>query len=720
MTTARAATYAAPNRRDSLPALQGDSPSIAAHRIHNPDALIATYSAGSWPLSALDAADRPSRTIHFKGWPEGFQTFARQVAYTLINHGNPESLVDQPNSSAVSWPSAGSIYNILHRLQVQINWLVNEWSAVHEATPVHLPADLDSQHLEDLKGWIETRYTEPRQQAARLTDIVHVWHLNPWLPEECHWPEPRWRKHVWHPKRRKEENKSIPVSEQTFQPLLEWAIGFVSHFSSDILGAHDHFLNRIAKTDLVEPFKAAASLLDNYSKAVKSLPPKPLAMGHQVGEGAAWRTMEYRHGVPAASFSNACRRRRKTSLKVGADLADNALEYQLGGQFQGRPWIPFIGVYDVAFTAGRRTENDGGPLMGHLRTACLIVVAALTGMRPEEILSLKGGCAPEPVLRPGGSRVQLIHGHVFKGVSRLEDGAPRNPKPAVWASVPVAATAIRVAEQIHLATRRRSGLLFAESDAVTAHPSTATGWIQSFIDFVNARLVPCTQKPEAYKIHPDPFGAVTLRRFRRTLAWYINNRPNGAVTTAIQFQHVGIALVEGYAGTKESGMPDLRLEEDWNQRVNTMRQLGEMLDAGGGLNGPAAGRAITAVRQLPRQLTPADERRLRKDPTFAVFDNPAAIALCVFFEPSALCHKLRQSGKDTRPDLLGCVAGCQNCARTDEQLEVVRRRAKGMREEANISPLPMALSMRAEADQQEQMISEFRAQRETFDHDSDA
>lgn len=718
MTSERAVYYRAPDRRDSLPKLHDDSPSIATHRIHNLDALVAPYSAGSWPLAALDAPGRPSRTIHFKGWPEGFQTFAKHVAYTLINHGNPDSLVDRHQSTAVSWPSAGSIHNILHRLRGQANWLVNEWSQANKATPVRHPEDLDSQHLEDLKAWIENKYTEPRQQGAQLADIVHVWHLNPWLPEECRWPEPLWRQHAWHPKRRKEENKSLPISEETFQPLLEWALTFVDNFSSDILGAHDHFMKRIAGKDLSEPFKVAASLLDTYVRDGKALPPKPAAMGDLAGGGVAWRTMEYRHGVPAASFSNAFRRRRKSSLKVGIDLAENGLEYQLEGQFQGRQWIPFIGVYDVAFTAGRRTEHDGGPLMGHLRTACLIVVASLTGMRPEEVLSLKGGSAPEPVLRPGGSRVQLIQGHVFKGVSRREDGSPGEPKPAAWATIPVAATAIGVAERIHEATRRRSGLLFAESDAVTAHPPTATGWIQSFIDFVNTRLVPYTEKTDAYNIPADPGGAVTLRRFRRTLAWYINNRPNGEVTTAIQFQHVGIALVEGYAGTKESGMPDLRLEEDWNQRVNTIRELGELLDAGGGLNGPGAGRAITAVRKLPRQLTEAEERRLRKDTTFAVYDNPAAIALCIFYEPNALCHKVRQSGKDSGPDLLGCVSGCKNCARTDEQLELVMQRSRGMREEANISPLPMALSMRAKADQQEHMVSEFRKRRETLDDES--
>jgi hypothetical protein len=717
VTGQQAPGYLAPSRRSALPVLQYDSPSIAGHRVHNNAAPIAPYGAAAWPLAALEVTDRPSRTIHFVGWPEGFQTFARQVAFTLINYGNPESLVEQHKSSVVRWPSAGSIYNILHRLRTQITWLANDWSRLHATTPINVPLDLDPDHLDDLKKWIETRYTEPRQRGAHLADIVHVWHLNPWLPEDCSWPEAPWRKRAWRPKRLKEENKSVPVSELTFQPLLEWAIAFVSSFAPDILRAHSDFMERMARTDHVDSFGAAASLLESYAESGKLLPPKPAATGGQIGVGAGWRTMEYRHGVPARSFSNACRGRRKASLRVGNDLTENALDCQISGRFQGKKWIPFIGVYDVAFTAGRRTEHDGGPLMGHLRTACLIVVAALTGMRPEEVLNLQVGCAPDPMLRPGGSRLQLIHGRVFKGTPRLEDGTLANPKPAAWATIPAAATAIRVAEQIHGATRRRSGLLFADSDAVTAHTPTATGWIQSFIDFVNTRLVPHTHKPHAFMIPSDPSGAVTLRRFRRTLAWYINNRPNGDVTTAIQFQHVGIAMVEGYAGTKESGMPDLQLEEDWNQRVNTIRHLGEVLDAGGALNGPAAERAITAVRQLPRQLTPADERRLTKDPTFAVFDNPAAIALCVFCEPNALCHKMRQSGKDTRPDLLGCVDGCKNCARTDEQLERLARKADGMREEAKISPLPMALSMLAEAEKQDRIVSGFREQRKTLGHD---
>ena len=96
-----------------------------------------------------------------------------------------------------------------------------------------------------------------------------------------------------------------------------------------------------------------------------------------------------------------------------------------------------------------------------------------------------------------------------------------------------------------------------------------------------------------------------------------------------------------------------------------------------------------------------------------VYENPAALALCIFREEDALCLKLKQSGRDSQPDLLGCVAGCKNCARTDEHLEGLVLKAAGQRSQAALSPLPMAQSLRAEADENDRMVIEFRLTRRT-------
>ncbi|MXG30158.1 hypothetical protein [Streptomyces sp. YIM 132580] len=54
--------------------------------------------------------------------------------------------------------------------------------------------------------------------------------------------------------------------------------------------------------------------------------------------------------------------------------------------------------------------------MRHLGTACFIVLAYLTGMRPAEVLGLEAGCCPEVV-----SGRHLIYGCEFKNAFD-EDG----------------------------------------------------------------------------------------------------------------------------------------------------------------------------------------------------------------------------------------------------------------------------------------------------------
>lgn len=695
------ADYLSPSQRIGLIFPRGDDPSISAHRIHSSDAYVAPFDAASWPLAALDTDIGHSRTLHFSGWPEGFQGFARHVAYALINHGNPDTFVEQQGSMAVDWLSTGSIGNTLDRLRAQIHWLTTDWSRCHPATPVTCPGDMDSQHLDDLKAWVEQRYPEKRRCGATLSEIVRVWHLNPWLPEDCQWPEPVWRHHQWQPRRPREENKTLPIAEATFAPLLEWATAFVTSFAPDILAAHRHYVT----TSRTDGSMTATECLKWYASTGTPLPPSP----HPGSTGIGWRVLAYRHAVPAKDFTRAYKGKLKESLRIGQDLSLTALDVPVIGKFHGRPWIPFISVYDMPSVDPSWNTNGDASIFHHLRTACLIVVAALTGMRPDEVLNLQPGCAREPILRPGGSRLQLIDGRVFKGPGRVKDGSPREPRPAVWATVPVAAAAIHTVEQLNEALGCGDGPLFSAADSRRVGPNTARRWIESFVEFVNTRLSPHTATPRAFTVPPDPRGSIVLRRFRRSLAWFVRHRPNGDISTAIQYQHVGTVMGEGYAGTKSSGMPDLMLEEDWNQRVSTIRHLDALTSAGQGISGPAADRAIQATRRLPRLLLPADERRLRKDPSLLVYDNPAALALCVFAEEKALCRKLRDSARDTRPDLLGCIDGCPNCARTDDHLTRIGENATILKAQAEFVPLPMAQSMLAEAERLEHMVSDFRA-----------
>ena len=691
-----------------------DDPSISGFRLVNTRATVAAFSASKWPLTALDGPDRPRYTVNFEDWPTGFVLFAKHLTYVLINHGNPPLLIETEGSIYTKWPAAGSIYTRIRQLRSAVVWLTGSWSDNHPETPVRTPADLDSEHLNDLKIWIDGRHELKKPHTDRLEIILRTWYLNPWLPDEMQWPDPLWKDEQWRPRRTMEDSKSLRIQQASMGPLLEWSVAFVIDFSSDILAAHTAYVDRFRTiAPEVGSSDACRDLLDQYLQDGRPLPGNSLGNAKQI---VSWLTLANRHGISPTRLCQVYHNNadRYKDLAVDLDLASTQIQTDIVGQFHSRAWIPFISVHDLHDTS-RRLEGSSGQLLRHLRTACLIVMAYLTGARPEEVLALEHGAAPEPILGEGGSRLHVIRGKVWKGATRKDDGGPATPREAVWATLSVAREAAIVLETIASLTATKGAFLFGVSER-PPYTNTATGWIQGFVEFVNERLVSNTVSPAALTIPPDPGGNITLRRFRRTLAWFIRNQPDGEVILAIQYQHLSDVIGGGYAGTKQSGLTDLLAEEDWNHRRSTIAHLATILQSGQGISGPAAERVLRAVEKIPRLLTPADERRLRKDPDLVVYDNPSALTLCAFQDSMALCLPKGSATKnpamrEDRPNLLGCVTGCKCRARTDEQLERLARQSESLREQAAISPRPMAQSMIAEAEDRERQVDEFRAHR---------
>lgn len=688
---------------------EADTPSICANRTFS-SAVVAPFGSDVWPMNALtDDASRPSHRLGFRSWPAEFRPLAKHVAYALINYGNPEALAEKSRKNYVKWPQPGTVLNLLDKLKYSLDWLCGEWSEQHADTPIRGPQDLDSEHLNDCRRRIDDSNMTPDQKWRYREALTRIWHLNPWLPDALQWPEPPWNQKNEVRKPIRFENSTKPIAQETMGPLLEWSTAFITAFKADILAAHNELQQRVSNLPVgPQECQAARDVLANYSQTGQQLPLHPLLVGTKRSGDIGWKVMSYRHGIHSKYFGPELRRMSR-SLNVSADASLTALDLNLEGLFHGRPWIPYVGVYDVEpRTVGRCKVL--GPLIAHLRTAAIIVSGYLTGARPEEICGWKHGAAPDPLMTEKGSYLHLIHGQVWKGRRARETGAPGVAQDAVWATVPVATTAIHAAEQIGNLSGRESGLLFSDT-GVQPSPGMVARWIQEFIDFVNERLVPTCIDPVGLAIPPDPSGPITLRRFRRTLAWFIHNRPNGEATTAIQYQHVGTLLAGGYAGTKESGMGDLLAEEDWAHRRNTMMHVRDLLEVGEGISGPGAQRAVAAITKLPRNLTPADERRLRKEEGTLIYDNPAAIALCIFHEPDALCRKVASSGKAAQPSLLDCVDGCRNCARTDGQLRNLERDATTCRANATLSPLPLAQAFLDRANRNLLTVQQFRSQR---------
>lgn len=674
---------------------------LGEHRIVNPLVSVPLFEDDAWDLAAIetDPGKRVS-PITFTAWPSGFKTFAKHVTYALLNHGTPTSLLETPSSNYVPWPSVPSIQHFLSRLRLQVEWLVEEWSASHPDTPVRTPADLDAEHLNEVRRWTEQQSDGQHGINLKLEGLIRVWYLNPLIPDNVQWPEPEWRHSNWKQRRFGEENRTERIPQATMGPLLEWAVSFVTNFAEDILGADEHYRRRLAQISPADSQKARA-LFDEYLRDGWALPLNPLKSKSLNAVG--WASVSYRHGIAVEHLPVYYRRHPgRGAIPLDGKAEATALDFKLRGSFHGQAWAPSIGVYDVLRAQG---DDEPGPLLVHLRTACMIVCAYLTGARPDEVLHLEHGAARDPILTSEGGWLQLIDGRVWKGVRREPDGRPGQPKPATWATAPVAATAIHVAERINQATGRNAGPLFARTNT-RAWTNTATAAITNFVQFVNTRLVPHSVNPAALFIPIDPSRKITLRRFRRTLAWFISNRANGEVSLAVQYQHLADTMANGYAGTKESGMRDLLLEEDWAHRRRTIRHLGMLLEDGQTLSGPAAQRASDVAQSLPRFLTPADERRLRRSKDLVIYDNPSALALCVYDESSALCEKRKLAGKDTAPTLLECVEGCPCIARTEAHLATLRRDAELLRAQAELVPRPMSLSMLARADRHDRIVEE--------------
>lgn len=682
-------------------------PSIRSNRVEDPTVAVADFESDCWPLRALVGNRKlPAGSLWFSEIPRGFKSFAKEFMYALINEGYPEEYRDQPYGPRSKWPSPGSLIGILDRLLKVTRFFVEEWSATHPQTPVRSPRDLDPDHLEDLRVWIEASGWTAKTQADLLRMVRSAWHLGPSLAEENRWPEPRWlrKKTV----RRVEENRTARIRQEVMSPLITWACAFVEDFAEDIFAAREHYLQRTASTRSFArtPLAECLRILDHYEG--NRLPGRD-AYNAPGTKQASWHVFEYRHGVSRSRMAQALsRHRERDKFEFSSDLDLARLDFRPSALFHGAPWMEGFHVLDLVPGNARGTRNQFNPLLSHLFTACIIVVTYLTGARPREVLSLEFGAALPPVQRADGGRLHLIAGHSSKGITLDDDGNAVPPRPVKWATVPSGWRAVRVAERIRGLFGEFDGLVFTTSGSRHG-PSLITSWIEGFTTFVNDRIIEDREHLQSLRIPADPDGDITLSRFRRTLSWFLANRPGGDITLAIQYQHLRTAMGSGYAGTQRGHLNDLLLEDDWSHRRETIEQLGIMLHAGDGVYGVSAARALMAVEKLPPVTTPAEERRLRRDPDLVLYDNPGAIAICAFKSETAKCINEAPKPAPPRPNLPGCQEICPNLVRTGSQLVQITSRAEGFRAAAAISPLPIAQSLEAHAEELELLVEETRA-----------
>jgi hypothetical protein len=179
---------------------------------------------------------------------------------------------------------------------------------------------------------------------------------------------------------------------------------------------------------------------------------------------------------------------------------------------------------------------------------------------------------------------------------------------------------------------------------------------------------------------------------------HIARRPNGLVALAIQYGHLRTAVSGAYATRGRGGIDELLDLETARAVADTVAELRDDLDTGGGLSGPAARRVIRAAATAPRftgtVITARTAHRLLANQDAVLYDNPHALLLCHYQRATALCH--RDSAAHA-PRLDHCVSGCGNIVRTDEHAAALRERADLLDRRAGHTPTPVAERLHATA-----------------------
>ena len=306
--------------------------------------------------------------------------------------------------------------------------------------------------------------------------------------------------------------------------------------------------------------------------------------------------------------------------------------------------IPVAGVSDPipwtlplhAFEAIHLTEVA--------RTACLLVIAAVTGMRAGELMELTTATPlPPHEIAPGLARYKLA-GRVIKD-------QPHGGTPDEWV----------VIAEVHRAARLAATLLTGPSDDQTGPllfgRFSFDSRYRAFRTWVNG---PAGQR---LGLAPVPGPPPTLRALRRTLAIELAYRPGGLLAAKIHLKHVSVATTEGYAARPGGAQARLLAEvSEHEQQRNLELTLQAFRDYQQGIHpsGPGARDLLEFFASVDAQLPatgPADPVVLGSDREVlnllskrARTLHLAAANYCWFADPAeALCLRLAGTPDANKP-----------------------------------------------------------------------
>lgn len=353
------------------------------------------------------------------------------------------------------------------------------------------------------------------------------------------------------------ENRTPRIPEAVIGAMLRWSLKYIDVFAEDIFAARAA-LDRLEQARKEGRGKALSDRLDIY-------------IGRRCveGRGIPVRTSAMSRGVePSINFhliglQLGCEARHLTGRPLLRRRLEQALA-RLGGEVGGLDSSITIDPHTGRPWRERFDERSVAQEERMLQAAAYIVCAYLTGMRDSELQAMRVGCLSISPSADGLIECHRITSTVYK--SRTAAG-----EEAEWVTIAPVARAIDVAERLSQRQRDARGVdtIWQTLAVNSGNRDELRGGTLALINDFRAHLDKRSgDEPAIPHVDGGPWW-FTPRQFRRTLAWYIANRPFGTVAGKIQYKHASVAIFEGYAGSSPSGF---RIE------VEQERALGQLDD----------------------------------------------------------------------------------------------------------------------------------------------
>ena len=643
------------------------------------------FGDDSWSLHEVSGKPTAShRSLAFHRYSEPWKGVAKRIAWCMLNINAPVTLVQRPNAMRSRLSAASAISNVAAEIWPFIKWLIER--------DISTLSDVTEDQLRQYGDDVAASNISREYKSRRLWGPTRFWLYAPYLPPSDQLIQPPWepegREELLGPANWSAENRTPPIHPQTMSPLLIWALAMVEDFSADILSAikqRDTLRATLRENQQEGDKERLTTFLDAFSTKWGGLP----GTKNNGKYGAACQYISVVAGVGFRCTATYASKRKRAGQRV---LEVAPLVEKPSLIVRGLALRQFIDYYEV------------DELKQLLATGCMIVIAYLSGMRCEECRGLQRGCCSR-IAGPDGAVRFEIEAKSYKDAldddgNAIHGGAIREEP---WHVIQPVATAIEVMEALH-----DDDYLFSE---VATMPKAQNHYGLVLLPYVIAQnikrfIIWCNNECDRAGINDiyipeDPDGAITMRRFRRTLAWFIYRQPAGRISLGIQYGHLQGMTSDGYGSRTATGLRDLFPMEEAFSRAELLAEAAERLSHGEFVSGPAADRYVSGVEAFSQRfqgkyLTVRQAAELRRDPTFRIFDNGMQAVACCYDSSKALCHpdSEKKSGINSTPNLSRCDSRCPNVARTDAHIEGLLHEIEWQELQAQSLLIPEPLRLR--------------------------